>query len=81
MTLLKKNKNWKLIPRYEGMNVVFSEMVFKTKLKYDGTTDRYKASLVAKGYSQIDGINFEETFCTIVKVTTIRVVLSVVVSI
>ena len=40
------------------MNLVGSKWVFKTKLKADGTVDIYNARLVAKGFSQLEGINF-----------------------
>ena len=54
--------------------------MFKTKLKVDGTIDRYKAILVATGFPQLEGIDFEETFSPVVNATTIKVVLSIVVS-
>ena len=47
--------------------------MFKTKLKADGTIDRYKARLVARGFSQLEGIDFEETFSHVVKATIIKV--------
>ena len=54
--------------------------VFKTKLKVDGTIDMYKSKLVAMGFSQLEGLDFEEILCYVVKATTIKVVLSIVVS-
>ena len=62
------------------MNFVGSKWVFKTKLKVDGTIDRYKSRLVAMGFSQLQGLDFEEIFSFVVKDKTIKVVLSIVVS-
>nr|XP_016486180.1 PREDICTED: uncharacterized mitochondrial protein AtMg00820-like [Nicotiana tabacum] len=74
---LHQNKTWTLVPKAPSMNIVGSRWVFKTKLKDDGSIDRYKSKLVAKGYSELEGVDFEETFSRVVKVTIIRVVLSV----
>ncbi|KAJ9678616.1 hypothetical protein PVL29_020712 [Vitis rotundifolia] len=73
---LIQNRTWDLVPRPPTANIVGSKWVFKTKLKEDGTIDRYKARLVARGFSQIPGLDFGETFSPIIKHTTIRLILS-----
>ncbi|KAH0675700.1 hypothetical protein KY285_023501 [Solanum tuberosum] len=58
------------------MNIVGSRWVFKTKLKLDGSVERFKALFVARGYNQLAIINFQDTFSPVVKATTSRDVLS-----
>ena len=55
-------------------------MVYRIKKKAYGSIDRYKARLVTKGFKQHYGIDYEDTFCPVVKVATIRLVLAIVVS-
>ena len=50
------------------------------KLKVDGSIDRFKDRLVAKGFNQTYGIDYFETFCLVVKPTTIQLVLSLAIS-
>lgn len=51
--------------------------MFKSKLKPDGSLDRLKGCLVAKGYHQIDGVDYIETFCLVIKPGTIRVIITI----
>ena len=73
---LHQNLTWTLVPRDSHMNIIGSKWVFKAKLKTDGTLDRLKARPVAKGYHQVDGIDYIETFSLVIKQGTIRLVLS-----
>lgn len=77
LSALHNNDTWVLVPRNPNMNVVGSKWVFKTKLKPDGNVERYKACLVAKGYSQMEGIYFDETFSLVIKPTTTRTILTI----
>jgi histone deacetylase 1/2 len=77
---LMKNKTWHLVPPRKGINVVDCKWVWKKKYKSDGSLDKYKGRLVAKGFKQRYGIDYGDTFSPVVKPATIRVVLSLAIS-
>jgi hypothetical protein len=77
---LVKNNTWHLVPRREAKNVIDSKWVYKIKRHADGSIDRYKAGLVAKGFKQRYRIDYEDMFSPMVKVATIRLVLLVAVT-
>ena len=58
---IEKNQTWELVPRSANMNIVGTKWFFKNKFNEDGKVIRNKAILVCKGYSQVEGVDFEET--------------------
>ena len=70
-------KTWTLVPRTPDMHVLHSQWLFTTKLNPDGTTDKRKVRLVAKGNKQEEGVDYLETFSPVVRTATIRLVLKV----
>ena len=74
---LHKNQTWKLVPRTTYMHVIGSKWVLKRKLKTDGSLDRLKARVVAKGYHQVDGLDYTETFSLVIKPRTIGIVITI----
>jgi hypothetical protein len=73
---LKKNHVWELVDCPENVNVVTNKWVLRIKRKPDGTVERYRARLVARGFSQKHGIDYNETYSPVVNTTTIRLLLA-----
>ena len=77
---LQKQGTWSLVPPPSTKNIVGCKWVYKLKYNSDGIIAKYKARLMAKGFHQQYGIDFDETFSPVVKPPTVRLVLSLAVS-
>ena len=67
---------WSLCPRPSNRNIIKNKWVYQVKHHSDGSIKRYKTRLVAKDFQQRDGIDYKETFSTVIKPTIIRILLS-----
>ena len=68
---LKSNETWSITSLPASKKAIGCKYVFKMKLKSDGSIDKHKFRLVAKGYTQREGFNYQETFKMVAKLTTI----------
>lgn len=80
MESLKKNQTWDWVERPKGHKVIGCKWLFKLKPGIPGENQppRYKGRLVAKGYAQVEGIDYNEVFAPVVKHVSIRLLLSAV---
>ncbi|KMQ84807.1 pol polyprotein [Lasius niger] len=73
---LKANATWELVNATKRSNIIGSKWVFKLKHNEAGDVTRYKARLVAQGFSQKFGIDYDEVFAPVVRQTTVRTLLT-----
>ena len=72
---IERNNTWDLVDLPEGKNNIGVKWVYKTKLNADGEVEKYKARLVAQGFSQQPGIDYNKTFAPVARIDTVRMVL------
>ena len=68
---IEKNNTWEFVPRPANNNVIISKCVFKNKMNEQGQIVRNKAWLVYKGYAQVEGRDFDETFAPVARLESI----------
>ena len=73
---IMKNDVWDIVPRPEGKSVVTSKWIYKIKHTVDGSIERQKMRFVARGFSQVKGIDYEEKFSPVSRYTSIRMIIS-----
>ena len=75
---LKVNDTWKEMSRPKGSNLVSTKWVFTVKYTPKGDIDRFKARLVARGFSQIQGVDYNDTFAPTVRMDTLRMLMAII---
>ena len=73
---IDKNKTWVLVDLPFGAKAIGLKWVFKIKRNSDGSINKYKSRLVAKGYVQRHGIDFDEVFAPVARLKTIRLLVN-----
>ena len=73
-----KNEVWEVVPRPEEKSIVTSKWLYKIKHVADGSIEKFKARFVARGFSQVEGVDYDETFALVAIFSSIRVVISVI---
>jgi len=76
MDSLQSNETWNLVDLPPSYKLIGCKWVLKKKLKLDGTVDKYKVRLVAKGFRQRENIYFFDTYSPVTQFTSIRVLIS-----
>lgn len=74
---LEENHTWDIVSCPPIVKPIGSKWVFSIKLRSDGSLDRYKARLVALGNKQEYGVDYEETFAPVAKMTMVRTILAI----
>ena len=74
---LMDNGTWQLVPAPPNRKLVTCKWLLRKKFHADGTISRYKARLVARGFTQVPGMDYTETFSPVLRITSFRVLIAI----
>jgi hypothetical protein len=74
---IMRNDFWEVVLRPVGKSVVTSRWLYKTKFAADDNIEKHKARFVARGFSQIEGVDYDETFAPVTRYTSIRGIIAI----
>ena len=72
-----RNDVWELVPRLKDAHVIGTKWIFKNKTNDDGEIIRNKSRLVAQGYTQVEGVDFDESFAPMARLESVRILMSI----
>ncbi|GKB65987.1 retrovirus-related pol polyprotein from transposon TNT 1-94 [Tanacetum coccineum] len=70
------NDVWELVPQPKNMTIIGTKWVYKNKLDENGVVSRDKARIVAQGYNQQEGIDYDETYALVASLESIRILIA-----
>jgi hypothetical protein len=73
---IMKNDVWDIVLRPEGKPVMTSKWIYKIKHIANGSIEKHKARFIARGFSQVEGIDYEETFSLVARYTSIQTIIA-----
>jgi hypothetical protein len=77
LAALERTGTWDIVPLPSHIVPITFKWVFKVKTKSDGSIERYKAHLVARGFQQTQGLDYDETFAPVAHMTIVRTLIAV----
>ena len=72
----QRNDVWTLVPSLEGEHIIDTKWIFHNKTDEEGNVICNKARVVAQGYSQMEGVDYDETFTPVARMESIRILLA-----
>ena len=73
---IEKNQTWELVHLPQGKRPIDVKWVYKTKVKPNGDVSKYKARLVARGFLQKHGLDYNEVFAPVARLETVRLIVA-----